>query len=177
MGLPFNIVPAQIDETYGTGLTPQEITGELAARKVNRIIEMLQGRAPPWICGADTVISLSGEIFGKPENREHARSMLNKLQGTVHEVVSSIALYNGRDKIMDCRSAVSMVTVASLTENEIEWYLNTGEWQGVAGSYRIQGLGSCLVSGISGSYSGIVGLPIREFYVMLQENRYPYGAA
>lgn len=177
MGLPFNIIPAQIDETYSPEMSPREVTAELAARKVSRIIEMLQGRTAPWICGADTVISLEGAIFGKPQDREHARTMLSQLKGRTHQVITSIALFNGGTRILDCRPAESAVTFAPLTEHEIEWYLNTGEWQGVAGAYRIQGLGSCLIANIEGSYSGIVGLPIREFYVMLLENGYPYGAA
>jgi septum formation protein len=67
------------------------------------------------------------------------------------------------------------VTFAPLSEDEMDWYLNTGEWQGVAGGYKIQGLGGCFVTSIKGSYSAIVGLPLREFYVMLFENGYQYG--
>ncbi|MDR2245841.1 MAG: Maf family protein [Treponema sp.] len=175
MGLPFNIMPSRINEDYDVNWGPQEITEELAIRKVNCIIELLQGRAPPWICGADTVVSLDGNIFGKPSSREDARNMLNILQGRDHEVVTAVALYNGREKSVDCRSVVSTVTFSPLSEVEIEWYLNTGEWQGIAGAYKIQGLASCLISHITGSYTSIVGLPMYEFYVMLRENGYPYG--
>jgi septum formation protein len=70
----------------------------------------------------------------------------------------------------------SAVSVAPLSDKELEWYLNTGEWQGAAGGYRIQGLGGCLVTGIRGSYSAIVGLPLREFYAMLLESGYPFFA-
>ncbi|MDR3139311.1 MAG: Maf family protein [Treponema sp.] len=175
LGLPFNIMPSLIDETYEEGLSSREIAEELAVRKVNKILELLRGRTPPWICGADTIISVDGEVFGKPRDREDAYRMLGKLQGRDHEVITAVALFNGRDKSVDCRSAVSVVSFARLQENEIEWYLNTGEWQGVAGSYRIQGLADCFVSGIKGSFSTIVGLPLHEFYVMLRENGYPYG--
>jgi septum formation protein len=100
--------------------------------------------------------------------------MLRKLQGRSHEVITSVALYNGRKKTTDCRSVVSTVTFAPLSPDEIEWYLNTGEWQEAAGAYKIQGLASCFITGIKGSYSGIVGLPLREFYVMLRDNGYLY---
>jgi septum formation protein len=175
MGLPFNIMPSRADEDYNEDLSPREVTEELAVRKVNRIIELLQGRTPPWICGADTVVSMDGKIFGKPPSREDARNMLNALQGRDHHVVTAVALFNGREKSIDCRSVVSTVTFSPLSETEIDWYLNTGEWQGVAGAYKVQGLASCLISHIEGSYSSIVGLPMHEFYVMLRENGYPYG--
>jgi septum formation protein len=175
MGLPFNIMPSRIEEDYQENLSPREVTEELATRKVNRIIELLQGRTPPWICGADTVIAVDGKIFGKPQDRDDAGEMLNKLQGRDHEVVTAVALFSGKDKSIDCRSVVSTVTFTTLEETELEWYLNTGEWQGVAGAYKIQGLASCFISHITGSYCGIVGLPMREFYVMLRENGYSYG--
>jgi septum formation protein len=119
---------------------------------------------------------VDGTIFGKPKDREDAHRMLVTIQGHSHEVVTAIALFNGKNRSIDCRSVVSAVSFANLSEAEIEWYLNTGEWQGVAGGYKIQGLASCYISSINGSYSSIVGLPIHEFYVMLKENGYPYGA-
>jgi septum formation protein len=175
LGLPFNIISPGVDESYDPGLSPQEVTETLARRKVKKVVDMLRGRNPPWICGADTVVSVEGSIFGKPADREEARSMLTRLQGRDHEVVSAIALYNGQTKAVDCRSVISTVSFAPLGEGDIEWYLNTGEWQEGAGGYKIQGLAACLISEIRGSYSGIVGLPLREFYVMLIENGYPYG--
>ncbi|MDR2071146.1 MAG: Maf family protein [Treponema sp.] len=174
MGLPFSIMPSQIDEDYTEGLSPREVTEELAIRKVNRIIENFYGRTPPWICGADTIVSVDGNIFGKPSSREDAWNMLSTLQGREHDVITTVALFNGREKFIDCRSVVSTVAFSSLSEVEIEWYLNTGEWQGVAGAYKIQGLAACFISRIKGSYSSIVGLPMHEFYVMLRENGYPY---
>jgi septum formation protein len=175
LGLPFNIMPPLIDETPGEGLSPGEAAEDLAARKVNKIVELLKERIPPWICGADTIISMENDIFGKPLDREDARRMLLRLQGRDHEVVTAVALFNGKEKSLDCRSVTSIVSFASLGEKEIEWYLNTGEWQGVAGAYRIQGVAGCFISGIKGSFSSIVGLPLHLFYVMLLENGYPYG--
>jgi septum formation protein len=176
LGLPFNIMPAMLDEAPKPGQTPQEYTRDMAVRKINKIIEQLGGRIPRWICGADTVISVDGEIFGKPGDRGAAKIMMDKLRGREHEVSTSIALFSGKTQTIDCRSVESGVTFAPLSDDEVEWYLNTGEWQGVAGSYKIQGLGGCFVSSIKGSYSAIVGLPMHEFYVMLIENGYQYGA-
>jgi septum formation protein len=172
-------MPAQIDETLRrdreTAPEPRFRAEELAALKVNRIVDLLAGRLPGWIFAADTLISVDGEIYGKPADRDNAQDMLQKLQGRTHEVITAMALYNGKEKTIDCRSAISEVTFAPLVQEDIDWYLDTGEWQGVAGAYKIQGLASCFISNINGSYSGIVGLPLREFYVMLRENGYAYG--
>lgn len=175
LDLPFNIMPALIDENYGNATDPREIAEDMALKKVHKIIDLLKSGTPPWICGADTIISVDGVIFGKPNDRDDAKRMLTALQGREHDVVTAVALYNGRNRSIDSRTVVSTVTFAPVSEGEIEWYLNTGEWQGMAGAYKIQGLAGCYVSEINGSYSSIVGLPIREFYVMLRENGYPYG--
>jgi septum formation protein len=179
LGVPFSIMPAQIDETIPSDreskVDPRSWAEELAVRKVRKITDILASHLPLWIFGADTLISADGEIYGKPEDREDAQAMLQKLQGRSHEVVTAMALYNGRERAVDCRSMVSEVSFAPLTQESIDWYLDTGEWQGAAGAYKIQGLASCFISNINGSYSGIVGLPVREFYVMLQENGYAYS--
>jgi septum formation protein len=175
MGLPFSIMPSLIDESFESGADPREVAEKLAAKKVNKIIQLLQGSSPPWICGADTIITVDGAIYGKPVDRKDAERMLTTFRGRNHEVITAVVLYNGRDKTLDCRSVTSTVSFAAISDREIEWYLDTGEWQGVAGAYKIQGLASCFISGIKGSYSSIVGLPMYEFYVMLKENGYPYG--
>ena len=176
LGLPFTIMPAKLDERPRAGQSPGEYTQDMAVRKINTIIDQLRGRIPRWICGADTAIVVDGEIFGKPANRNEAKTMIERLHGREHEVITSVALFNGKNQNIDCRTVNSAVTFAELSDMEIEWYLNTGEWQGVAGSYKIQGLGGCFVSSIQGSYSAIVGLPIHEFYSMLIDNGYQYGA-
>jgi septum formation protein len=176
LGLPFNIMPAKLDERPVSGQTPKEYTSDMAVKKVKAIIAQLQGRIPQWICGADTVISLNDEIFGKPADRGEAKAMIERLSGREHKVFTSVALFKGKNQNIDCCTVESTVCFVSLSEQELEWYLNTGEWQGVAGSYKIQGLGGCFVDSIKGSYSAIVGLPMREFYCMLIKNGYQYGA-
>ncbi|AEF81181.1 Maf family protein [Leadbettera azotonutricia] len=175
LSLPFSIMPSPVEEHYDGNADPKSVAEDLAVRKVNKIVEILKGRIPPWIVGADTLVTVDGKVYGKPKDREAARSMLSVLQGRDHFVITAVALYKGKEKTIDCRSVSSTVTFAPLRDSEIEWYLNTGEWQGVAGSYKVQGLASCFISEIKGSYSSIVGLPMREFYVMLKENGYPYG--
>ena len=175
LNLPFTCIPSNVDESFDPEMEASAVVKELAVRKVKKVLESLKDEAL-WVCGADTLITLDGKFYGKPENRNDAANMLRKFQGRTHEVTSGLALYNGRKKAFDCRSVSSLVTFAPLSEEEIQWYLDSGEWQGVAGSYMIQGLASCFVTGINGSFSSIVGLPLRDFYVMLRENGYSYGA-
>ena len=175
MGLPFSSMPSNVDESYDPALEPKKITEELAIRKVKKILLDFKDKKPLWVCGADTLIALDGEIYGKPLNRDDAARMIHAFKGKTHEVISAVALYNGKKDAIDCRSSVSTVTFSPLSDGEVEWYLDSGEWEGAAGAYKIQGLASCLISGMNGSYSSIVGLPLREFYVMLRDNGYSYG--
>jgi septum formation protein len=175
LGLPFNIMPSRLDEGPEKDQHPRDYTQKMAVGKIKKILEQLRGRIPGWICGADTVIAVDGEIFGKAADRETAQAMLEKLRGRAHDVVTSVALFNGSSQTTDCRTVVSTVVFAPLSDRELEWYLNTGEWQGVAGAYRIQGLGACFVTSIQGSFSAISGLPLREFYDMLLKSGYQYG--
>jgi septum formation protein len=176
MGLPYNILVTEIDESRSTQTCPKKLTAELAVKKVEMAMDVMKKSMPKWICGADTVIALDNKILGKPQTREEAAAMLKKLSGKQHDVVTSIALYNGNTKEIDCRTAVCSVTFSALSDSEIEWYLDTNEWQGVAGAYRIQELASCFISEIKGSPSTVTGLPLHEFYVMLRDNGYEYGA-
>ena len=172
LGLPFSIMPSRIDETLDSSLRIVLQAEDLARRKVKSVIGLLQDRRPPWILGADTLIASRGTVFGKPADREDARRMLMELSGSRHEVTTALALYNGKTGLIDCRSCSSAVEFIELSEYELEWYLSTGEWQGVAGAYRIQGVAGCFAKEIHGSYSSIVGLPLHVFYAMLRQNGY-----
>jgi len=174
-------MPSEVNEDLDEGADPRAVTEELAKRKVHKVVETLKNdpsKAPSstlWVCGADTLIAFNGKLYGKPVDREDARRMLCSFQGKTHEVWSAIALYSGSAETTDCRSVVSTVTFAPLSIGEIEWYLDSGEWQDAAGAYKIQGLASCLISSINGSYSSIVGLPLREFYAILRDNGYNFS--
>jgi septum formation protein len=175
LGLPFSCVSPDVEETFDEKAEPQTTAEELALKKVRKIIETAKDNGCLWVCGADTLIAMDGKIYGKPKDRNEAGNMLRLFSGNTHEVISAVALYSGRTQKTDCRSAVSTISFAPLSGGEIEWYLDSGEWKDAAGAYKIQGLASCFITKISGSYSSIVGLPLREFYIMLRDNGYPYG--
>jgi len=182
LGLPFTCMPAEIDETPLPGLSPRQIAEDLALRKTQAVVEKREkeyNHKEPvvrWVLGADTIVVLGNEVFGKPFDRNAAKIMLERLAGRRHEVITAMALYDRTKMKSDCRSVSCEVAFAPLTGAEIEWYLDTGEWEGVAGSYRLQGLGACFITSINGSPSAVAGLSLRDFYVMLRDNGYPYGA-
>jgi len=107
--------------------------------------------------GVDTTVHLNGRIFGKPADREGARAMLHELAGRTHLVLSGLCLLGTGFDLVD--HEVTRVTFRRLAAGEVDAYLDSGEWQGRAGGYAIQGLGARLVSGIEGDYLNVVGLP------------------
>ena len=128
-----------------------------------------------WIIGADTVILFNGSILGKAQHKKQAQQMLELLSGRTHQVLTGIfggkveRERNGNFAISSDVSNVADTAVIfkSLSAIEIAWYLSSEEWREAAGAYRIQGRGACLVTGIKGSFSNVVGLPLESIYGML----------
>ena len=171
--IPFRVIIPNIDETLSSAIDLEQVPELLAREKVTAVIHSLPvGQEIPWVLGADTVILFDGKIIGKPENHEQAIEYLSLLQGKEHTVVTAIVLYNGRTHETRSRLCKTKVTFAPMTQEEIQWYADTGEWHGAAGGYRIQSLASCFVQHIEGSYSAAVGLPIFELYDILKEQGY-----
>jgi septum formation protein len=112
------------------------------------------------VLAADTEVVLDGEVFGKPENFEQARSMLLRLSGRAHRVLSAVSLRHGPDHWFVLSE--STVVFRLVTEGEIRAYWASGEPRDKAGAYAIQGLGSLFVRRLEGSFSGVMGLPIFE---------------
>jgi septum formation protein len=174
LGLPFKIVSPRVDEANVDSLPVAEYAIETAKKKLQKVLTDVGGKKPLWAFAADTVIELGGHVFGKPPSREEAENYLRSLSGKEHSVITACALYNNRSGSVATISVSTKIYFATLTDDDIGWYLETGEWQGSAGAYKIQGLGGCFVQRLEGSYSNVVGLPLREFYQMLIENGYPY---
>lgn len=171
--ITFRVIAPNIDETISSLLDHEEIPELLAREKVLAVIHSLPAEQEiPWVLGADTIISFDGKIYGKPENQEEAFEFLKAFQGKTHKVITALVLYNGKTKETTSRVCTTEVTFAPMSDEEIQWYVDTGEWHGAAGGYRIQSLASIFVSDIKGSYSCVIGLPIFELYDMLKEQGY-----
>lgn len=171
--IPYQVIIPNIDETLTNAIESEQIPELLAREKVTAVIQSLpKGQEIPWVLGADTVIYFDGKILGKPQNIEMAVDYLKMLQGKTHTVITAIVLYNGHTHETSSRINKTSVTFAPMTDEEISWYVETGEWHGAAGGYRIQSLASCFVQKIEGSYSCVIGLPISELYDILKEQGY-----
>lgn len=171
MGLSFSVIPAEVDESFIIGADPRDESLRLAEKKARAVALALPDKV--YVLGADTFIVFKGKWIGKPANREEAGEMLKAFSGRTHRVVTGLALLCGKKPpLLDY--AVTDVTFRQLSEREIDWYLNTEEWAGVAGAYRIQEQGACFITSLTGSYSNVMGLPIHTFYGMLLNINFPF---
>ena len=166
------LLAPQINETPRPQEPPVDYALRIAIEKA-RTGRKLQQEATPSIpylpvLGADTVVTSDNNIFGKPKNREDSLNMLEQLSGKSHDVISAIALITrNKEYTAVCTSSV---TFRHTTPEEREQYWLSGEPEGKAGSYAIQGTGAVFISNISGSYSGVMGLPLFETAKILQES-------
>ncbi len=175
LNIPFVVNPPNIDESIPNDIKLEAVPEFLAARKINAVARRMPTENKlGWILAADTMIIHKNKPLGKPQNLEEAKEFITSIQGTTHKVVTGIALFNDEINYMSTRTSVNKVTFSPMTEKEIQWYLETDEWYGVAGGYRIQGLASCFIKKIEGTESSIMGLPIVELYDMLREQNYKF---
>lgn len=175
LNIPFKVISPSFKEERPDNITVKDTSEYFAAQKVRSVVKMFPvDQHIGWILGADTSIIYNDKLYGKPKDTEEAFEFLNAFSGNTHEVISSIALLNGDLQFLDTKVSKSTVTFKKLSKPEIDWYLSTGEWHGVAGGYRIQGLAQCFISKIEGSFSSIMGLPISEFYDILTEQGYKF---
>jgi septum formation protein len=130
----------------------------LASSKARAVQERLATDA--LVLGADTTVDLDGVIFGQPVDETEARRMLKALSARTHRVHTGVAVIGPERS--ESLVVTSMVTFEPVTDALLDWYIGTGEWQGKAGSYAIQGLGGTLVASTRGSMSNIIGLPLQE---------------
>jgi septum formation protein len=150
VGIPFVVQPTGVEELSSGD--PHHVAEENARRKALAV----QGEL---VLGADTDVALDGEILGKPRDAEHARELLTRLAGRTHFVVGGIALAED-GVLVETAVVVTQVRFRPADDSLLDWYVATGEWQGRAGGYAIQGAGAVLVEGIDGDYLNIVGLPL-----------------
>lgn len=154
------------DEVVEEGLSPEETVKRLALKKAENVASMADGSA--IIIAADTVVFIDGEILGKPATYDEAASMLYKLSGREHFVCTGFSVIDNQTKKTICDFERTVVRFKTLSDSEIEKYVETGEPMDKAGAYGIQGIGSVFVEGIQGDYFNVVGLPLCSLAKMLK---------
>lgn len=162
MGLSFDVVPADIDETPMKDEEAQAYVGRLAQTKAKA-----QWQPGQLHLGADTIVVKDGLLLGKPENETHCLQMLGRLSGCSHQVCTGVALFDGENTFS--KVVTSTVHLRSVSVDEISRYWATGEPRDKAGAYALQGLGGIFVQRVEGSYSNVIGLPMLETEVLLNQ--------
>jgi len=170
--IPFKAFPPSIDENFSNIGSVEERVKRIALRKIETVVELFKQEAPRWLLGLDTLVEIDGKAVHKPSGIKEAEEILKMLSGKIHRVHTGIGFLPAKGKTVDLRSVCTEVKFAELSDEDIEMYLETGEWSGVTGAYRIQDRGAFFVEWIKGSYSNVVGLPLQTFYGILKSNNY-----
>ncbi len=189
--ISFVVQAADIDERVRDGEAPRDCAERLAREKA---VAVSRSRPGDCILGADTIVVVEGNIFGKPRDAADAARMLRMLSGRVHEVITGVCLAavsgqgpgasKGRTQAapgvderlatgemrLATASVITLVTISELSDDDIREYVATGEPMDKAGAYAIQGIASRWIPRIEGDYSNVVGLPVALVYRMLREN-------
>ena len=158
-GLPFVVVPSSVVEERLPDEPPDAFVRRLAAAKAR---DVAAARPDGFVLAADTDVVLDGDVLGKPRDEDDARAMLARLSGRFHEVVTGYEVYDVAARRADGAVVRTRVEFAALSRGEIDAYVATGEPMGKAGGYAIQGRAAGMVRRIEGSYTNVVGLPLRE---------------
>ena len=167
LGIQHDIVAADIDETVRPGEAPELFVERMAREKAEAILTRRAAGDRRPVLGSDTALEVDGEVLGKPRDRAHFLEMFARLSGREHRVLSAVAVTDGGRE--GARLSVSHVTFRAVSEAEMERYWATGEPADKAGGYAIQGLAAQFVTGLNGSYSGVMGLPLFETAQLLNE--------
>jgi septum formation protein len=163
-GYAFEVAPSDVDETPWPGEAPGDYALRVARAKAAAAASRVPGTL---VLAADTVVVAAGRILGKPADMEDAARMLRILSGGIHQVVTAVVVRRGpheRSEVVTTR-----VRFLPLSEAELEWYVDSGEPEGKAGAYAIQGLAARFIDWIEGSWSNVVGLPVATVYRLIND--------
>jgi len=172
--IPVKVISPNVPEDYSGSAPASEMVARIALSKVEAVLELFKTESPRWVLGVDTVVVVDGNILGKPQDAAAAEVMLGRLSGKVHEVYSGLALLVRRGIAVEQQTVRTEVKFREMTASEMRYYVDTGDWVGAAGGYRIQERGGFFVEWIRGSYSNVVGLPIEAFYGILVRNGFQF---
>jgi len=167
LGLPFGIIDLDLPEERQPGEPAEDYVRRVAREKAGAGLLQVMGNPSAVVLGSDTEVVLDDEVFGKPRDAEDAAAMLRKLSGRTHQVISAVSLVSPAREGQTV--SISDVSFAALTEAQIASYLSGDQWQGKAGAYAIQGFAETFITKLSGSYTGVMGLPIYETSALLRQ--------
>lgn len=172
LGVRFATLDVDVPELRAPGETPGDYVRRVAREKASAGLLKLAGVSGAVVLGADTEVVLGDEVFGKPADAAHAATMLRNLSGRTHQALSAVWCVGAARE--ELAFSVSDVSFAPLSDAEIEAYLASDEWQGKAGAYAIQGRAGAFVAHLSGSYTGVMGLPLHETMTLLRRFGLPH---
>ena len=168
LGLDFEVLPTDVDEALLDAESPVAAVERLARAKADAAAATLAGQARV-VLAADTLVVIAGRVLGKPADPADARAMLRFLAGHRHEVHTAVALLDTASGRHATAVVTSRVRMASMSDHEIAWYVDTGEPLDKAGAYAVQGLGALYVESVDGNYTNVVGLPLPAVRRLLAE--------
>ena len=166
-GLTFDVLASEIPELPAPDEAPDALACRLALAKATAIATT---RPDAWVLGADTDVSINGQILGKPSDAEDAKRLLRMIQGRSHQVWGGFALVCKSLGISHVESLCTIVEMAPMDEATICWYVGTGEPLDKAGAYGAQGIGAQFITAVTGSFTNVVGLPIRQVMSVLSRS-------
>jgi septum formation protein len=164
LGLPYRAVAPEVDEVVPEGTPPAHAVALLAERKARAVLARHPGAL---VIGADQLVSLDGRALGKPPDAQAARAQLSAMRGRTHEILTAVCVAGPAFLVTEVDAA--RLTVLPLTDDEVTGYVATGEWQGCAGGYRVEGRGQALFARIDGDRAAIQGLPMQRLLRILRE--------
>ena len=166
LGQPFGTLDIDVPEQRQPGEPAEDYVRRVAREKAGAGLLRVVAVAGARVLGADTEVVLDDHVFGKPRDADDAAAMLRRLSGRMHRVVSVVWLVSAAREAQAV--SISEVTFAALDDAMIAAYIATGEWQGKAGAYAIQGAAQAFIAHLSGSHSGVMGLPLHETAQLLR---------
>ena len=158
IGISFELIEAEIDESSQRDELPQDYVMRMAKEKASKGWQQSARKLNIPLLAADTSVVLDDVILGKPENKSEAFTMLSQLSGKTHQVITCVAVHSVHD--LQIATSVTDVAFSDLSQQQIDDYIEMGDCFDKAGSYGIQGYAARFIKNISGSYSGVVGLPL-----------------
>jgi septum formation protein len=165
MGLEFDIIPSDVDESFIEGESPRNHVLRLSAEKA-RTVSMRHPEA--WVMGADTIVVIDSKVLGKPHTTAEAKEMLGKLSGQTHTVFTGFTVTNRNENFLLSDAVDSSVRFRNIPEDEMAWYTASKEPYDKAGGYAVQGMGAFFIREIHGSYTNVMGLPLCEVVDVLK---------